>query len=130
MSRIRRHGLAIAVSAAIWGVGIAAFGLSPDIYAALAVLVIAGAADESSGIFRDMLWKQSIPDRLRGRMAGVEMLSYAGGPPLGQLRSGVMASAFGIRFSLTAGGFGCVAAVAVVCSALPALTRYRSDDGA
>jgi MFS family permease len=127
MSRIRRHGLAIAISAAVWGAGIAAFGLSPDIYAALAVLVIAGAADESSGIFRDMLWKQSIPDRLRGRMAGIEMLSYAGGPPLGQLRSGVMASAFGIRFSLAAGGFGCVAAVAVVCSALPALTRYRCD---
>jgi MFS family permease len=128
MSRIRRHGLAIAVSAMIWGAGIAAFGLSPDIYAALAVLVIAGAADESSGIFRDMLWKQSIPDRLRGRMAGVEMLSYAGGPPLGQLRSGVMASTFGIRFSLAAGGFGCMAAVAVVCSALPALTRYRAAD--
>jgi MFS family permease len=128
MSRIRRHGLAIAVSAMIWGAGIAAFGLSPDIYAALAVLVIAGAADESSGIFRDMLWKQSIPDRLRGRMAGVEMLSYAGGPPLGQLRSGVMASTFGIRFALAAGGFGCMAAVAVVCSALPALTRYRADD--
>jgi MFS family permease len=128
MSRIRRHGLAIAVSATIWGAGIAAFGLSPDIYAALAVLVIAGAADESSGIFRDMLWKQSIPDRLRGRMAGVEMLSYAGGPPLGQLRSGVMASTFGIRFSLVSGGFGCMAAVAVVCSALPALTRYRADD--
>ena len=125
MGRIRRHGLAIALSAALWGAGIAAFGLSPDIYAALACLVAAGAADESSGIFRDMLWKQSIPDRLRGRMAGVEMLSYAGGPPLGQLRSGVMASAFGIRFSLAAGGLCCVAAVAVVCSALPALTRYR-----
>jgi len=130
MSRVRRHGLAIAISAAIWGAGIVAFGLSPDIYAALAVLVIAGAADESSGIFRDMLWKQSIPDRLRGRMAGVEMLAYAGGPPLGQLRSGVMASAFGIRFSLAAGGIGCVAAVAAVCSALPALTRYRWDDRA
>jgi MFS family permease len=124
MPRVRRHGLAIAISAATWGAGIAAFGLAPDIYVALVCLVIAGGADESSGIFRDMLWKQSIPDHLRGRMAGVELLSYGGGPPLGQLRSGVMASAFGQRFSLASGGFACVAAVGVVCAALPAFTRY------
>lgn len=130
MGRIRRHGLAIALSAAIWGAGIAAFGLSPDLYAALGCLVIAGAADESSGIFRDILWKQSIPDQLRGRMAGVELLSYGGGPPLGQVRSGAMASAFGQRFSLVAGGLGCVAAVAAVCAALPAFTRYAARTAA
>ncbi|HWG00264.1 MAG TPA: MFS transporter [Trebonia sp.] len=126
MNRVRRHGLAIAVSAAVWGAGIAAFGLAPDIYVALAFLVIAGGADESSGIFRDMLWKRSIPDHLRGRMAGVELLSYGAGPPAGQLRSGVMASTFGQRFSLTFGGLACVAAVGVVCAALPAFTRYSA----
>jgi MFS family permease len=124
MSRIRRHGLAIALSATIWGAGIAAFGLAPDIWVALAFLVIAGAADESSGIFRDILWKQTIPDHLRGRMAGVELLAYGGGPPVGQLRSGVMASAFGLRFSLASGGLACVAAVGIVCAALPAFSRY------
>jgi MFS family permease len=127
MLRIRRHGLAIAISAALWGAGIAAFGLAPDIYVALACLVIAGGADEGSGIFRDMLWKQSIPDHLRGRMAGVELLSYGAGPPMGQLRSGVMASAFGQRFSLAFGGFACVGAVAAVCAALPAFTRYVAN---
>jgi hypothetical protein len=90
------------VSAATWSAGIAAFGLAPDIWVALAFLVIAGAADESSGIFRDILWKQMIPDHLRGRMAGVELLAYGGGPPVGQLRSGVMASAFSLRFSASA----------------------------
>jgi MFS family permease len=124
MSRVRRHGLAIALSAALWGAGIAAFGLSPDIYAALGCLVFAGAADESSGIFRDIMWKQSIPDHLRGRMAGIELLSYGGGPPLGQLRAGTMASAFGQRFSLAFGGLACVGAVGLVCAALPAYRRY------
>jgi MFS family permease len=124
MSRVRRHGLAIAISAATWGAGIAGFGLSPDIVVALACLVVAGGADESSGIFRDTLWNQSIPDRLRGRMAGVELLSYGGGPSLGQLRSGVMASSLGQRLSLVAGGFACVGAVSLVCAALPAFTRY------
>jgi MFS family permease len=124
MSRVRRHGLAIASSAAIWGASIAGFGLSPDIYMALVCLLVAGAADECSGIFRDTLWFGTIPDHMRGRMAGVELLSYGGGPPLGQLRSGVMASVFSQRFSLAAGGFACIGAVGLVCAALPAFTRY------
>jgi MFS family permease len=124
MSRVRRHGLAIALSAAIWGASIAAFGLSPDVYVALVCLLLAGAADECSGIFRDTLWFGTIPDHMRGRMAGVELLSYAGGPPLGQLRSGVMASVFGQRFSLAAGGFACIGAVGLLCASLPAFTRY------
>jgi MFS family permease len=124
MSRVRRHGFAIALSAATWGAAIAGFGLSPDIYAALACLIIAGGADECSGIFRDTLWFQTIPDNMRGRMGGVELLSYGGGPPLGQLRSGAMASAFGQRFSLAAGGFACIGAVGLVCVSLPVFTRY------
>ena len=124
MSRVRRHGLAIAVSAALWGMAIAGFGLSPDIYIALGFLALAGGADETSGIFRDTLWKQTIPDHLRGRMAGIELLSYAAGPPTGQLRSGVTASLAGLRFSLVSGGIVCVAAVGAVCAALPAFTGY------
>jgi hypothetical protein len=67
MGRVRRHGLAIAISAAAWGLLITAFGLAPDIWAALGFLVLAGAADMVSGIFRDTLWNQTIPDRLRGQ---------------------------------------------------------------
>jgi MFS family permease len=126
MGQVRRHGLAIAISAALWGAAMAGFGLSPNIYLALGFLTLAGAADETSGIFRDTLWKQTIPDHLRGRMAGIELLSYGAGPPTGQLRSGVVASLAGMRFSLVSGGVACVAAVGVVCAALPAFTRYAA----
>src|SRR5215469_4679722 len=124
MNQIRRHGLAIAIAAALWGAAMAGFGLSRNIYVALAFLAAAGAADETSGIFRDTLWKQTIPDHLRGRMAGIELLSYTAGPPAGQLRSGVVASLAGLRFSLVSGGIACVAAVGAVCAALPAFSRY------
>jgi len=124
MGQVRRHGLAIAAGAALWGAAIAGFGLSPDIYVALGFLAVAGGADEISAIFRDTLWKQTIPDHLRGRMAGIELLSYAAGPPAGQLRSGVVASLAGLRFSLVSGGIACVAAVGAVCAALPAFSRY------
>ncbi len=126
MGQVRRHGLAIATAAALWGAAMAGFGLSPDIYAALVFLAAAGGADEISAIFRDTLWKQTIPDRLRGRMAGIELLSYAAGPPAGQFRSGVVASVAGVRFSLVSGGLACVAAVGVVCAALPAFGRYAA----
>jgi len=85
---------------------------------------VAGGADECSGVFRDAMWKQSIPDHLRGRMAGIELLSYAAGPPAGQLRSGAVAAVTGPRFSLTSGGLACVAAVGAVLVALPAFRRY------
>src|SRR5580693_8419310 len=124
MPRVRRHGLAIAVAAAGWGAAMALVGLAPDVYFALACLAVAGGADECSAVFRDTMWKQSIPDHLRGRMAGIELLSYAAGPPAGQLRSGAVAAVTGPRFSLTSGGLACVAAVGAVLVALPAFRRY------
>jgi MFS family permease len=127
MSRVRRHGRLIAAAAATWGAAMAGFGLSPDVCAAVAFLVIAGGADELSAIFRDIMWNQSIPDNLRGRMAGIELLSYAAGPPAGQLRSGVVAAVAGTRVSLTSGGLACVAAVGAVFLALPQFRNYVAD---
>ncbi len=123
MGRIRRHGLAIALSAAAWGVAMAGFGLSPDVWVALACLVAAGAADMISGIFRQTLWNQTIPDEFRGRLAGVELLSYGIGPPAGQLRSGLVASLAGTRVSLVSGGLLCTGAVALVSVLLPGFIR-------
>ncbi len=130
MSRVRRHGLAIAVSAAVWGLLITGFGLAPDLAVALSCLVLAGAADMISGIFRGTLWNQVIPDALRGRLAGIGVLSYSLGPSAGQIRAGAVASVTSARFSLTSGGLLCTGAVGLVCLALPGFTRYRApEDG-
>jgi MFS family permease len=126
MSRVRRHGLAIAAAAAAWGLLITGFGLAPDIWVALAFLVLAGMADMVSGIFRDTLWNQTIPDALRGRLAGVELLSYGIGPSAGQIRAGAVARVTSPRFSLVSGGLLCVGVVGLVCLALPGFTGYRA----
>jgi MFS family permease len=130
MPRVRRHGLAIAWSAAFWGLAMGLVGVAPSVWVALAFLAVAGGADECSGVFRDAMWKQSIPDHLRGRMAGIELLSYAAGPPAGQLRSGAVAAVTGPRFSLASGGLACVAAVAVVTAALSAFRLYTAPPAA
>jgi hypothetical protein len=126
MPRVRRHGLAIALAASGWGLAMAMVGLAPDVWVALGCLAVAGGSDECSAVFRDAMWKQSIPDHLRGRMAGIELLSYAAGPPTGQLRSGAVAAVTSVRFSLASGGLACVAAVAAVVVAFPAFRRYTS----
>ena len=79
-----------------------------------------------SGIFRETLWNQTIPDALRGRLAGVELLSYGVGLPAGQLRSGVVASLVSTRFSIISGGLFCIGAVAALCALLPDFVRYQA----
>jgi hypothetical protein len=126
MNRVRRHGVAIAVAAATWGLALGLLGLAPDIWAGLLLLAVAGAADEASAVFRSVLWNQTIPDELRGRMAGVELLSFGAGPAAGQLRGGVVARFTGSRVALVSGGLACIAGVTAACVALPQFWRYRA----
>jgi MFS family permease len=123
LGRVHRYGRAIALAAVGWGLAITGFGLAPDLAVALGCLFAAGAADMVSGIFRDTLWNRTIPDELRGRLAGVELLSYSVGPSAGQLRAGGVASVTTPRIAATSGGLLCVAAVGVVCLALPSFWK-------
>ena len=127
--RVHHYGRAVVVSAAIWGLGIALFGFSTSLWLVLAGLAVAGGADSLSGIFRSTMWNESIPPEVRGRMAGMEMISYSLGPTAGQFRAGVMAAWTSLRFSLTVGGLACTGSVGVVAAALPSLWKFdaRND---
>jgi MFS family permease len=127
--RVHHYGRAVVASAALWGLGIAVFGYSSSLWLVLVGLAIAGGADSLSGIFRSTMWNESIPPDIRGRMAGMEMISYSLGPTAGQFRAGVMAAWTSLRFSLTFGGLACSGSVGVVGAALPSLWRFdaRSD---
>jgi MFS family permease len=127
-ARVHRHGAAVCVAAAVWGVGIIGFGLAPNLALALLGLVVAGGADMVSGIFRGTIWNQTIPDHLRGRLAGIEQVSYSNGPLLGNVESGVVASLAGLRASIVSGGVLCIAGVAVAALALPAFWRYDAHE--
>jgi len=131
-SHVHHHGRAIVYAAGAWGLAIAGFGLATDVWVALVFLAAAGAADMLSGLFRQLMWNQTIPDELRGRMAGVELLSYSVGPQLGQVRSSLMASWTSLRFSVVSGGVACVLAGAALAAALPTLWRFdaRTDEHA
>jgi MFS family permease len=129
VKQVHRHGLAVCIAAAGWGVGIVVVGFAPGPALALAGLAAAGFADMVSGIFRGTIWNQTIPDRLRGRLAGIEQVSYSSGPTLGNVEAGVVASLTSVRVSIVSGGVLCIAGVAVFAALLPAFRRYdnRSD---
>jgi len=123
-SHVHRHGRAIVVAASLYGLAIAGFGLSPTLLVALLFLVLAGATDMVSGVFRSLVWNQSIPDELRGRLAGIEMLSYSIGPQLGSARVSLGAQWRGLGFSIASGGFLCAAGVVALAAALPTMWNY------
>ena len=128
-SRVHRHGRAIVLAGTGWGAGMALAGLAPGLVWVLLALALAGAADMVSGLFRQTVWNQTIPEHLRGRLAGLELLSYSTGPTLGNARAGVMGQLGGARFSIGAGGVACVVGVLACAIALPPLVRYdnRTD---
>jgi MFS family permease len=127
--RVNRHGLAVALAAAAWGAAIVGFGLAGSLWTALACLALAGAADMVSGLFRSTIWNQTIPDHLRGRLAGIEMVSYTTGPLLGNAEAGVAAGLFGVRASVVSGGVLCILGTGVLALLLPAFLRYDGRAG-
>jgi MFS family permease len=126
---VSRHGRAIVLAVCGWGAGIAAFGFAPGLWWAVAALAAAGAADMVSGIFRMTMWNQTIPASLRGRLAGLEMISYTTGEPVGNLEAGLVAAATGsVRTAVVSGGVLSVLGAAVVAAALPMLWRFDARD--
>jgi MFS family permease len=128
-SRIHRHGLAVTIAAAIWGLAIVAFGFTNHLWLALLCLAIAGGSDMISGLFRMTIWNQTIPDHLRGRLAGIEMVSYMSGPMLGNAEAGIVASLFSIRTSVVSGGVLCVLGTGLLALIFPAFVRYDGRAG-
>ena len=100
------------LAAAAYGAFVALAGLMPSIWMVLVFFMLAGAADMISGVFRGTVWNQTIPENMRGRLAGIEMLSYSVGPLGGQVRAGITADLWGVRAAIVSGGVACVGGVA------------------
>jgi MFS family permease len=124
LAHARRLGRIVIYAVAVWGGAIALAGLAGSIWAAAALLAVAGAADSVSAVCRSAINQDVTPDHLRGRMSSVFMLVVASGPRLGDVEAGTVAALAGVRFSVVSGGLACLAGVALVVFAFPALARY------
>jgi MFS family permease len=126
VGRVRRQGLAVICAVLVWGASIALFGMAHWLPLALVLLAVAGWADVLSAVFRNTIIQFAGPDGMRGRLMGVQMAVVAGGPRLGDLEAGGVATAFGNTVSVVSGGLACVAGALLVAWALPGFTRLRS----
>ena len=121
-----KHGRAIFLAALGWGVAITLAGVSNNLFLILLFLILAGASDMVSALFRSTLWNQSIPDEFRGRLAGVELISYSVGPLGGQTRAGFTAERTSLRTSVVSGGLLCIGFVTLFTALLPEFRKYDS----
>jgi MFS family permease len=128
VTRIHRQGDAVIWAVVGWGAAIAAFGaVGANLPLALLFLAIAGAADVVSAIFRSTILQVNVPDRLRGRLSGIFSLVVTGGPKIGDLEAGLVASWLTPTISVISGGLACIAGAGVVASVYPELRRYRAE---
>ena len=81
-----------------------------------------------STVIRSVIRQLETPDALRGRMTGINMVFFMGGPQLGELEAGAVANWLGAPFSVISGGIGCLIAARWIAAKTPALRRYRRDD--
>ncbi len=126
-SNIKQYGKAIAIAAGFWGMSIIGFGMSTNLFVALFFLALSGAFDAISGIFRSTLWNNVIPHHYRGRLAGIEMISYMGGPKLGDTRAGAVASLFSITTATISGGVLCIIGITACCFFMPKFWNYKNQ---
>jgi MFS family permease len=124
----RRLGVIVIWAVLLWGAAVAAAGLMGSLWLAAALLALAGAADSVSAVCRATINQSVTPDHMRGRMSSVFSLVVTGGPRLGDIESGAVAGAVGVRFAVVSGGLACLAGVAAIVLAFPALARYDTAD--
>jgi len=128
-SRIRRRGPVLLWAVGGYGLATAVFGVSHWFWLTFLCLALTGAMDTISMIIRNIVRQLETPDRLRGRMIGVNMVFFQGGPQLGELEAGFVANWLGPIFSVVSGGVGCLLATGWVAATTPTLREYRADGG-
>lgn len=142
----RWHGRGIARAIEVYGAAIGAFALAlvlaavgigapngvdadhaniPMIVAACVALAIGGGADNVSAIYRSTMLQAAVPDAVRGRLQGIFIVVVAGGPRIGALYAGTLATITTLWFPPLVGGILIIAIVAVLARLHP---RFRSYD--
>jgi predicted MFS family arabinose efflux permease len=124
VANLRRQGWAVIVAVSVWGAAIAVFGFTDTLWVALVLLAVAGWADVISAVLRNTMLQSTIPERFRSRMSSIQMAVVQGGPRLGDMESGAVATLTSIEFSVVSGGLACIVGAVVIGALLPVFRRH------
>jgi MFS family permease len=125
---LRRQGWAVIVAVTVWGAAIAVFGLVDTLWIALVLLAVAGWADVISAVLRNTMLQTYIPERFRSRMSSIQMAVVQGGPRLGDMESGLVATATTVEFAVVSGGLACIAGAALIGALLPRFRHHLAGE--
>lgn len=128
IGRVRRQGVALTAAVVVWAGAVALAGLAPSLWLAVTLLAVAGAADLVSAVYRQTILQTAAPDRMRGRLQGVFTVVVAGGPRLGDLRAGIMASVLPLTVAWSATALACVVLVLAGGILVKSFWRYTPTD--
>jgi MFS family permease len=122
--KIKAHGKMVVICASLWALCVFAVGFADSLWLCFIGLAMAGAADTVSALYRQVIWNNTVPNEMRGRLSGIEMISYMSGPLLGNARAGWVASKYNVAISLWSGGLICFVAVILTAFFLPRFWKY------
>jgi MFS family permease len=128
MHNIKKQGMILLASVGVYGFATILFGVSTSFTLSLLALFLIGAGDSISAVIRNTVRQIATPDHMRGRMTGVNMIFFKGGPQLGEFEAGLLASALGGPWSVVIGGIGTIVAVGVMAFFIPTLRKYQGDE--
>lgn len=128
--RIEHRGRVLLIAVGVYGLATLAFGLSRSFALTFLCLAVSGAADTVSMVLRNVVRQMATPDSMRGRMTGVNMVFFMGGPQLGELEAGLVAQWWSAPWSVITGGIGCLVATLWTGWKTPELRAYRKSDAA
>lgn len=121
---IHRQGKVLLGAVIVYGLATALFGISTVAVLSYVFYALTGVADAISTVIRNTIRQMLTPDNMRGRMIGVNMLFFQGGPQLGELEAGAVAAAFGVPFAIISGGVATVLLTLWVAWRYPRLRNY------
>ena len=126
VGRTRAQGRVVVTVVAVWGISVVWLGLAGSLWMAMLALAVGGAADAFSAVARSTIMQTITPDNMRGRISAVYAMVVVGGPSIGDIEAGGIATAFSPEISIVSGGILCLLGLGGVMLSMPALVRYRA----
>jgi hypothetical protein len=120
--------MAVILAVVVWGLAIAAFGFTDTLWIALVLLGVAGWADVVSAVLRNTMLQTTIPDRFQSRLSSIQMAVVQGGPRLGDMESGTVATLTSLEFSVVSGGFACVVGAVIISLLMPQFRKHDAHE--
>lgn len=128
VKHMRRQGVVLLGAVSLVGLGTVVLGMARSFALAFTTLALVGGADAASTVVRSTIRQTQTPDRLRGRMVGVNQIFFMGGPQLGEVRAGLVGALAGVPLAIASGGAACLLALAWIARRWPQLQHYNGDE--